>query len=210
MNQRIAIVSGVRSPMAKAGTALKETQADDLGAIIVREALLRSGISGEEVSEVIIGNVAQPSHAANIARVIGLKAGLPNHVPAFTVHRNCASGMQAVTSAAEKILLGYGSVYLAGGVESMTNIPLIYPKEFQDFMRALGTAKTFGAKAKVLSRFRLSMLKPRVGLMEGLTDPVSGLIMGETAEVLARDFHITREEQDRFALRSHRLATKAQ
>ncbi|MFP4114436.1 MAG: thiolase family protein [Spirochaetales bacterium] len=210
MNQRIAIVSGVRSPMAKAGTALKETQADDLGAIIVREALLRSGISGEEVSEVIIGNVAQPSHAANIARVIGLKAGLPNHVPAFTVHRNCASGMQAVTSAAEKILLGYGSVYLAGGVESMTNIPLIYPKEFQDFMRSLGTAKTFGAKAKVLSRFRLSMLKPRVGLMEGLTDPVSGLIMGETAEVLARDFHITREEQDRFALRSHRLATKAQ
>jgi acetyl-CoA acetyltransferase family protein len=87
---------------------------------------------------------------------------------------------------------------------------LIYPKEFQDFMRRLRKAKTFGRRASVLSKFRLSMLKPRIGLMEGLTDPVSGMIMGETAEVLARDFHVTREEQDEFSLRSHQLATKAQ
>ncbi|MFW5688179.1 MAG: thiolase family protein [Spirochaetota bacterium] len=210
MKNRIALVGGVRSPMAKAGTALKDTQADDLGAIIAREALLRSGVAPEEIDEVIIGNVAQPSHAANIARVIALKAGLPNRVPAFTVHRNCASGMQAITSAAEKILLGYGSVYLAGGVESMTNIPLIYPEEFQDFMRSFRKAKTLGQRLKLITKFRFSMLKPRIGLMEGLTDPVSGLIMGETAEVLARDFHVTREEQDEFALRSHKLATKAQ
>lgn len=210
MNQRIALIAGVRSPMTKAGTALKDMQADDLGAIIVRESLLRSGIDPQEVDEVVIGNVAQPSHAANVARVIGLKAGLPNHVPAFTVHRNCASGMQAITSAAEKIMLGYGSVYIAGGVESMSNIPLIYPHAFQDFMRRFQKSKTFAQKLRTIAGFRPSMLAPRIGLMEGLTDPVSGMIMGETAEVLARDFHVTREEQDEFSLRSHRLATKAQ
>ena len=119
MKERIAIIDGIRSPMAKAGTVLKDTPADDLGAAVVREVMNRGGVAPGEIDEVIIGNVAQPANAANISRVIALKAGLPIEVPAYTVHRNCASGMESITDAATKISAGRGSVYLAGGVESM-------------------------------------------------------------------------------------------
>jgi len=210
MTERLAIIDGVRSPMAKAGSALARTPADDLGAYVLRDALLRSSVPPEEVDEVIVGNVAQPAHAANIARVIALKAGLPQEVPAFTVHRNCASGMQAITSAADKAATGHGRVFLIGGVESMSNIPLIFNKHFTAFMNRLSRSKNAWQKFGALSSFRPGMLKPEIGLVQGLTDPVSGLIMGLTAENLAREFHITREEQDEYALRSHKLAAKAQ
>lgn len=210
MNERIAIVDGIRTPMAKAGTALKDTPADDLGAAVVREIVHRAGVTAEAIDEVIIGNVAQPAHAANISRVIALKAGLPIDVPAYTVHRNCASGMEAITQAATKIAAGMGSVYIAGGVESMSNIPLLFNAEYSDFMNRLMRAKTGRARLATLLGFRMRMLKPEIGLVQGLTDPVSGLIMGLTAENLAREFHIDREEQDEFALRSHQLALQAQ
>lgn len=209
MKERIAIVEGVRSPMAKAGTVFKDTPADDLGAMVVREAITRSRIEAEEIDEVIIGNVAQPAHAANIARVIALKAGVPIKVPAVTVHRNCASGMEAITTAAVKIMAGYGKLFVCGGVESMSNIPLLFPKEYSDFAQRLSRAKTFGRRLSALAGFRLRMLKPEVALIEGLTDPVSGLIVGMTAENLAREFHVTREEQDAFSLESHLRATAA-
>lgn len=210
MKERIAVISGARTPMAKAGTALKDTPADDLGTAAVREAVNRSGLDPAEFDEVIIGNVAQPAHAANISRVIALKAGLPINVPAHTVHRNCASGMESVTQAAMRIAAGMGSVFVAGGVESMSNIPLFFNAEYSDFMNRLSRAKTGRQRIGTLLSFRFRMLKPEVGLIQGLTDPVSGLIMGMTAENLAREFHITREEQDEFALRSHMLALKAQ
>ena len=209
MKERIAIIEGVRSPMAKAGTVFKDTPADDLGALVVREAVARSGIDAGEIDEVIIGNVAQPSHAANIARVIALKAGIPARVPAVTVHRNCASGMEAITTAAVKILGGFGSVFVAGGVESMSGIPLLFPREYAEFLNRLSRAKTLGARLSVLAGFRLRMLRPEVALVQGLTDPVSGLIMGLTAETLARDFHIRREDQDAYALLSHQRALAA-
>jgi acetyl-CoA C-acetyltransferase/acetyl-CoA acyltransferase len=196
--------------MAKAGSALKDTPADDLGAAAVREIMNRAPLTPEEVDEVIIGNVAQPANAANIARVIALKAGLPIHVPAYTVHRNCASGMESISGAATKIAAGHGSVYIAGGVESMSNIPLIFNREYTGFMNRLMRSKTGRDKLKTFLSFRPRMLKPEVGLIQGLTDPVSGLIMGLTAENLAREFHISREEQDEFALRSHQLAIAAQ
>ena len=210
MKERIAIVEGIRSPMAKAGTALKDTQADDLGAIVVRDLLARAHVEPSEVDEVIIGNVAQPAHAANIARVIALKAGLPQSVPAYTVHRNCASGMESITSAANKILLGQGKIFVAGGVESMSNIPLMFNREYSELMNRLMRAKTAGQRLKALSGFRLRMLKPTVGLELGLTDPISGMIMGRTAEQLSREFHVDREEQDEFALLSHQRAVAAQ
>ncbi len=208
--ERIAIIAGIRTPMAKTGTALKDTPADDLGAAVVREVVNRGGVAPEEIDEVIIGNVAQPAHAANISRVIALKAGLPIEVPAYTVHRNCASGMESITTAATKIASGRGSVFVAGGVESMSNIPLLFNREYSEFMNRLMRAKTGRQRLGTLLSFRLKMLKPDIGLVLGLTDPVSGLIMGLTAENLAREFHITREEQDEFALRSHRLAVQAQ
>ncbi len=209
-NERIAVVTGVRSPMAKAGTVLKETPADELGTVVFRDVLNRSGVDPDEIDEVIIGNVAQPPHAANIARVIALKAGVPQHVPAYTVHRNCASGMESIANATDKILTGRGSVYLVGGVESMSNIPLLFNRQYTDFMNRLSRSKTFRQRLGTLFSFRFGMLKPDIGLVQGLTDPISGLIMGLTAENLAREFHITREEQDEYALRSHHLAVAAQ
>ncbi|MFW5695802.1 MAG: thiolase family protein [Alkalispirochaeta sp.] len=210
MKNRVAIIDGIRTPMAKAGTVLKDTPADDLGAAAVREVINRAPVTPNEVDEVIIGNVAQPANAANIARVIALKAGLPINVPAYTVHRNCASGMESISDAATKIAAGRGSIYIAGGVESMSNIPLLFNTEYTDFMNRLMRSKTGRDRIKTLLTFRLRMLKPEIGLIQGLTDPVSGLIMGLTAENLAREFHITREEQDEFALRSHQLAVAAQ
>jgi acetyl-CoA acetyltransferase len=140
VKQRIALIDGLRTPMAKAGTDLKDTPADDLGAMAVRGLLDRAPLAAAEIDEVIIGNVAQPARAANIARVIALKSGLPDRVPAVTVHRNCASGMEALTEAAVKILAGYGQVYVVGGVESMSNIPLLFPREYGEFLNRLSRA----------------------------------------------------------------------
>ncbi len=198
MKERIAIIAGYRSPMGKAGGVFKNLSAHDLGARTAKEVLIRSKINPEEIDEVIIGNVAQPAEAANVARVIALKAGIPQFVPAFTVHRNCASGMEAMTSAASKINNGEAEIIFAGGVESMSNI----------FAR-LSRSKTISQKISAILSFRPSFLNPIVGITQGLTDPISGLIMGCTAENVAKDFKINREKQDYFSLRSHQKAENA-
>lgn len=195
--------------MAKAGGKFKALQADALGSRIVREAMLRSPVGFDEIDEVIIGNVAQPIHAANIARVIALRAGFPEFTPAVTVHRNCASGMESITTAAARIHAGEGKVYLCGGVESMSNIPLVYSRKMTRLFERLSRSKTAFDRVRALFGFRPAFLKPIVGLMSGLTDPVSGLLMGSTAEVLARDFGISRKQQDSFSLESHQKALKA-
>lgn len=209
MRERIAIISGFRSAMGKAGGSLKDITADDLGARIVKEVLIRSTVDPNSIDEVVIGNVANPGYAANISRVIALKAGLPIKTPAYTVHRNCASGMESITSSAIKIWAGEADIIIAGGVESMSNIPLLYNKKMTNLFANLFRAKTIFAKLKAIFSFRLSFLKPIVGVEQGLTDPVSGMLMGNTAEVLAKEFSITRQEQDEFALKSHQKAQKA-
>jgi len=209
MKERIAIISGYRSPMGKAGGVLKNITAHDLGAKIVKEVVARSKIDPQIIDEVIIGNVAHPADAANIARVIALKAGLSEKIPAFTVHRNCASGMEAMTNASSKILNNEADIILAGGVESMSNIPLFFGKKMTELLAGLQKAKTLPQKLKVLLGFRPSFLTPTVGVVQGLTDPISGLIMGCTAENVARDFMVTRQEQDEFALRSNHRAEAA-
>lgn len=207
--ERIAIISGLRTPMARAGGKFQHLQADTLGSRIVRETVMRSSVGFDEFDEVIIGNVAQPIHAANIARVIALRSGFPRETPAFTVHRNCASGMQSITSAADRIRAKEGNIYLCGGVESMSNIPLVYNQKMTALFVKLSKSKTFSERLHALLEFRPGFLKPIIGLMSGLTDPVSGLMMGSTAEVLAREFGISREAQDDFALESHKKASKA-
>ncbi len=209
MKERIAIIDGLRTPIAKAGGNFKDIQAEKLGAHIVQELALRVGLPLKEYDEIIIGNVSQPGHAANVARVIALEAGFPDSTIAYTVHRNCASGMESITSAASKIIAGDGELFLCGGVESMSNIPLMYGEKMTELFAALFKAKSISEKLYTLSHFRPRYLKPIVGLMQGLTDPVSGLMMGSTAEVLAQDFGIGREEQDRFALNSHKKAEEA-
>ena len=209
MKERIAVIAGFRSPMGKAGGVMKNLTAHDLGARIVKEVAIRSGVDINTIDEVIIGNVAQPAEAANIARVIALKAGLPEKIPAFTVHRNCASGMEAFVSAAMRILNDEAEIILAGGVESMSNIPLFYGKKMTEFFAQLFKAKTFQQKFQTFLTFRPRFLAPIIGLQQGLIDPVSGLIMGCTAENVAKDFKITRHEQDEYSLMSHQRAERA-
>lgn len=205
---RIAITDGIRTPFCKMGTEFKDLDAQELGRVATRELLERTGIDPQQIDEVIFGNVGQPADAANIARVISLLSGIPKTVPAYTVHRNCASAIEAAVQAAMKIRLGEGHCYIAGGTESMSNIPFYFSRELQDILTYLGRAKTLPQKLQTLSRLRPAYLKPRVGLEMGLTDPFCGMIMGSTAEVLAKEFGITREGQDAFALESHLRALR--
>lgn len=209
MKERIAIIDGLRSPIAKANEKLNDMSADTLGAIITKELVLRNDIDYKEFDEVIMGNVAQPSKAMNIARVMAIRAGFPQSTPAYTVHRNCASGMQSISSAIEKIHSDQGDLYLVGGMESMSNIPLLYSDEFRNFIAKFTYSKSITEKFKILTTFRLKFLKPTIGLISGLTDPISGKIMGITAENLANEFKISRAAQDEYALNSHKKAQKA-
>src|SRR5215471_8640492 len=209
MSRDAVIVDGVRTPYAKANTDLKDVPAQELGRIVTAEILARTNFDPAELDEVIFGNIAQPPDAVNVARVAALKAGVPRSVPAFTVNRLCGSGLQSIVDAAYRIAAGDAEAIVAGGVESMSNIPLLYSHESQEVFTEVFTAKGVGSRLAAASHFRPRHFKPEVGLLMGLTDAVCGLNMGETAEVLAKEHGITREEQDAFALRSHQRVTLA-
>src|SRR6266404_1592081 len=207
---RLVIVEGIRTPFCKAGTDLASLGADELGRVAVNALLSRTGLDPALVDEVIFGCVAQPADAANVARVIALRAGIPESVPALTVQRNCASGCEAVTLAQERLIAGRGSIFIVGGTESMSNIPFLFKQRTAEKFSRLSRAKGLGQRLQTMAAFRPSDLLPRIGLMLGLTDPVCGMNMGETAEVLAREFGINRDEQDAFALESHKRAVAVQ
>jgi len=209
MSDRIVIAGGVRTPYTKAGTLFRDLTAVDLGRLVVAELIARTGIDPGSVDSVIVGNVAQPPEAMNIGRVISLYAGIPEKVPGYTVHRNCASGIQSVVSAAQAIRTGEAEVVIAGGVESMSNIPFFLLKETTEILTKYQRARSLKEKLGVLSSIRPRHFIPRIGLMLGLTDPTCRLNMGETAEVLARELAISREAQDQFALQSHQRAAEA-
>jgi acetyl-CoA acetyltransferase family protein len=208
-SKKVAIVAGVRTPFAKAGTKLKDTSAVHLGVAVGREVLARTELPPSAIDEVVFGNTGTPADAANISRVIALRAGLPESISAYTVHRNCASAMEAIGQGCLKIGAGLAETMLVGGTESMSNMPLLFSDEMKDLVAKITFAKSPAEKIKAVSEFRPQYLKPVVAIMEGLTDPISGLNMGQTAEVLARDFHITREQQDKFALQSHQRTVAA-
>lgn len=209
-DERIVLAAGLRLPQARAGGAFAREDAGHLAASAARELLARTGIDAGDLDEVILGCVGPPHDQANIARVVALRAGIPQHVPAFTVARNCASGMQAVTTAVTKIEAGRGELFLAGGVEVMSAYPLIYNARAVEFFGRMLKARTMGAKLGALASLRPSMFfAPRVSLIEGLTDPTTDLIMGSTAEHLARDWGLGREDADAFALQSHARAKVA-
>ncbi|MCH7505642.1 thiolase family protein [PVC group bacterium] len=204
---RIAIVDGVRTPFVKVYTDFNDLEAYDLGRIVAIELIQKTEFDKNLIDEVIFGCVANSSDAANMARVVLLLAGIPERKRAMTVSRNCASGIESVTSGAEKIMTGAAQVVLAGGAESMSNIPLYYQKHVQNIFVALGRSKTLWTRLSQF--FRLNprlLLSPRVGLELGLTDPVCGVNMGITAENIAKDFGISRKEQDAFSLMSHQRA----
>lgn len=205
----IVLAAGLRTPQMKAGGLFAREDPGHLGSGLVRELLARTGLDGGQFDEVILGCAGQPSTQSNVARVIALRAGIPAHVPARTVARNCASGMESVTSAISAIRAGEGSLYLCGGVEVMSGYPLIMGEGLTRLFGKLARTRSMGQALGVWSGFRPAYLKPRIALMEGLTDPVSGMLMGETAELLAREFGICREESDRYACRSHNRAQAA-
>lgn len=203
---KLHLLAGVRTPFLKAGGSAARFSADDLGVMAALELLARTGIDAGEIDEVIAGCVGQPTRAQNVARVIALRAGVPHHVPAVTVHRNCASGFEAVTTAAERMAVGRGSLFLIVGTESMSSYPIRYGGAMGAHLARMAKARSVLGRVKALAGIRWRDVKPRVTLLEGLRDPTVKLNMGQTAELLAGDWGIEREEQDLFALESHRRA----
>jgi len=206
---RLVVVDGVRTPFCKWNTHFAKVGADELGRVAVSALLTKTGLDPKLIDEVIFGCVCQPVESANIARVIALRAGIPESVPAITVHRNCASGFEAITTAYERMAAGHGAVFVVGGTENMSQAPLLFKQSTATKYAILGSAKTMMKKLAALAKFRLSDLEPRIALKLGLTDPVSGLNMGETAELLARENEINRAAQDEFAVQSHQHAVAA-
>jgi len=203
------IAAGVRSPQVKAGGVFKHEDAGRLGAAVCRELIARTGLDPAALDEVIVGCVGQPQDQANVGRVVSLRAGVPQTVPARTVARNCASGIEAVTSAAALIEAGRGDTFLCAGVEIMSAYPLTYGPEMTGMFDRLSRARSIGQSAGAVATFRPAHLKPRIALLEGLTDPTCGLIMGKTAEILAREFGIDRTQADTYAAESHNRAEAA-
>jgi acetyl-CoA C-acetyltransferase len=205
----VYIVDGKRAPQAKSGLDLKDVQAPYLGAYLVKHLIDNTEIPTDMVDEVIFGNTGNPAKFPNIGRVIALEAGLDKKTSGYSVHRNCASGMEAVTQAYIKIASGRSEVIVAGGVESMSQMPLMYNKEMTGLFAKLMKAKSLGEKLSALSAFRPNYLTPIIAIEQGLTDPFCGLNMGQTAELLARELKITREMQDAYANNSHLKAVAA-
>jgi acetyl-CoA C-acetyltransferase/acetyl-CoA acyltransferase len=208
--QDIAIVDGLRTPFVKSFGLLADVRADELGWRTTVALLKRVGVSPEQIDQTVFGNVVMPAEATNIARVIALRAGIPEDRSAHTVQRNCASGMEAITTAAQLIQLGEAERVVAGGVESMSQVPLLFNREATQHFFRLSKAKTPWQRMRTMLGFRPRHFRPVPALKLGLTDAVCGMIMGETAELLVKDFGISREEQDRFALESHQRAVAAQ
>jgi acetyl-CoA acetyltransferase family protein len=223
----VVLVEGVRTPFAKAGTKLKDVHPAELGRIAVHELIERANLDVNQVEEVIMGNTGNPPDAVNIARVIGLRAGVPLKVPAVSVHRNCASAMESITIGFERIKAGTLDVVIAGGAETMSQMPILmsrpFVKTFEKLAGARSTGQQLGAIWNLLKAdlnqvkelmttppMAATAYKPRFSIMEGLTDPFVGINMGQTAEVLAKEFGITREQQDNFAMKSHHKAANAQ
>ena len=201
--RRVAIVAGVRTPFAKAGTALKNLTATELGKLCVAELIQRTELDGKEVDAVVYGTVVPSVIAPNIAREVSLLPLLPKGVEAVTVSRACASANQAITDAADQILLGHHDVVIAGGAESLSNVPILHSRSMSEKLVALSKAKTLGQRFAIASSIRPKDLVP---IAPAIAEPSTGESMGESAEKMAKINHISREEQDQFALRSHRLA----
>src|SRR5881398_3527935 len=201
--RRVAIVAGVRTPFAKAGTAFKSISAIDLGKLCVAELLQRTNLDGKEVQALVFGTVIPSVLAPNIAREVSLLPLLPKGVQAFSVSRACASANQAITDAADQIALGHVDVAIAGGSESLSNVPILHSRGMSDALVAASRAKSFGGRVRALARVRPRDLVP---ITPAIAEPSTGESMGESAEKMAKINAIPRADQDHFALRSHRLA----
>jgi acetyl-CoA acetyltransferases len=201
--RRVAIVAGVRTPFARAGTSFKTISAIDLGKLCVAELLQRTNLDGKEVQALVFGTVIPSVLAPNIAREVSLLPLLPKSVQAFSVSRACASANQAITDAADQIALGHLDVAIAGGSESLSNIPILHSQGFAETLVLASKAKSLPARLRTIARLRPKDLIP---VTPAIAEPSTGETMGQSGEKMAKLNAIAREEQDHFALRSHRLA----
>lgn len=206
----VYIVDGARSPFLKSRNEPGPFSASDMAVQAGRELLLRQRFSPEELGEVIIGCATPAPDEINIGRVITLRLGCGNSVPGWTVMRNCASGMQALDSALMSIQSGRYDLALAGGVDALSRAPVLLSNDMVSWLARWNRARSTRDKLQALCEFRPRHLKPVIGLLKGLTDPVAGLSMGQTAENLAHRFGITRSQMDDYAARSHALTRRAQ
>src|SRR5512144_2110228 len=210
MNEPIYIVDGARTPFLKSRNRPGPFAASDLATAAGRALLLRQPFAPAELDEVILGCAAPSPDEVNIGRVVALRMGCGQKVTGWTVMRNCASGMQALDSAIANIRIGRSDLVLAGGVDALSRAPLLFSEAMVHWLANWYAAKTAGQRAALVTKLRLTHLAPVIGLMKGLTDPMVGLLMGQTAENLAFRFGITRAEMDEFAAESHRRVIEAQ
>src|SRR5687768_8439640 len=201
--RRVAVVAGVRTPFARAGSALKNYTAIELGKLCVAELLQRANLTGTEVDAVVYGTAVPNVIAPNIARQVPLMPLLPKGTQSLTVSLARASANQAITDAVDQIALGYLDVVIAGGAESLSNIPTLHSRMMAEKLVAFSRAKTTGRRVKLLASIRPRDLIP---ITPAIAEPSTGETMGESAEKMAKINHISREAQDEFALRSHQRA----
>jgi acetyl-CoA acyltransferase len=205
-SRRAAIVAGVRTPFARSGTVLKDLTAVQLARRAAQELLLRTDIDATEVDEVVFGQVVPSVLVPNVAREVSLLPQLPKDVPAFSLNRACASAGQAISYAHDQIVLGHADVVLAGGVDSLSDIPILHSRRFSQILVEASKAKTLGQRLSTFARVRLRDLAP---VAPAIAEPSTGESMGQSAEKMAKENGIAREEQDRIALLSHQRAAAA-
>jgi acetyl-CoA C-acetyltransferase len=210
MQRTVYIVDGGRTPFLKARNRPGPFAASDLATAAGRAVLNRQPFEPSALDEVILGCAAPSVDEVNIGRVVALRIGCGQKVPGWTVMRNCASGMQSLDSAIANIVVGRSNLVLAGGVDALSRVPLLYSEAMTLWFAQFAAARGFGQKAAALAKFRPAFLAPVIGIMKGLTDPNVGLLMGQTAENLAHRFGITRTQMDEFAARSHARVIRAQ
>lgn len=205
----VYIVDGARTPFLKVRGGRGPFSAADLAVQAAQALMLRQPFKASDLSEVIVGCAAPTPDETNIGRVVGLRLGTGHKVPAWTVMRNCASGMQAIDSGIANIQTGRSELVLAVGTDALSRAPLLFSDKAVDWLASFNSAKSFGQKLSALKGFKLNYLAPVIGLLKGLTDPVVGISMGQTAENLAYKFGISRTEMDEYSARSHARAIKA-
>jgi acetyl-CoA acyltransferase len=201
--RRVAVVAGLRSPFAKSGTVFRDVPAVALARHTVRELLVRSEIDGREVDEVIFSQVVPSPLVPNVAREVSLLPQLLPSVPAYTLNRACASAAQAVANAADQIAMGHADVIVAGGVESLSDIPILHSRRFSQTLVEASRARSLRSRAVAFTRLRPRDLVP---LTPAIAEPSTGESMGQSAEKMAKENGIGREAQDRLALQSHQRA----
>ncbi|MBT3981889.1 MAG: thiolase family protein [Bacteriovoracaceae bacterium] len=205
----VFIVEAKRTPQVKSGADIKDYPVPHLGIGLLKNIMDVTSLPPDAIDEVILGNTGAPPKYPNIGRIVALEAGLPQTISGYCTHRNCASGMEAASQGWLKVASGRSDLIFAGGIESMSQMPLIFGKEMTELFANVMRAKSMQDKVLALKAFRPQHLAPIIAIEQGLTDPFCSINMGQTAEILAREFGITRQDQDEYANRSHHRATAA-